>query len=357
MHNLRRPAFLAALLASGAVLLTLPLVTGFWGRLHPAFDSLAHVRVHLSVLVILMALPGLFLRGWRAIGAGTILLALAAIASAVVPLGGGEARAAEDGAPTGARYRLLQLNLRYDNATPGKVLSLIGEVQPDVITVEEVAERWKPWLALTSGEYPYRIVCPAPAPIGGVAILSRRPFAHSKPARCYDRGSLAVARVRFGGRSVDVAALHLGWPWPFDQPRQIQNIGGALAALQAPAILAGDFNATPWSAAVAHVAEAGRMRILRGIGSTWLLKPLPDLLRRHAGLPIDNLLVKGPLVAETTRKLPPVGSDHLPVLLEFDLRTDATPPAILQTEVARNYEERKGRPAHTLLSRSYPAPR
>ena len=46
---------LAALLAT--VLLSLPLVGGFFGRLHPAFDSMAHFRVHLAALLMLAALP------------------------------------------------------------------------------------------------------------------------------------------------------------------------------------------------------------------------------------------------------------------------------------------------------------
>ena len=34
-------------------------------------------------------------------------------------------------------YRLLQFNLRFDNRTPEKLLSLIGRTKPDVITLQE----------------------------------------------------------------------------------------------------------------------------------------------------------------------------------------------------------------------------
>ena len=47
------------------ILLSLPLVGGFFGRLHPAFDSLAHFRVHLAVLLVLAALPLLLARAFR----------------------------------------------------------------------------------------------------------------------------------------------------------------------------------------------------------------------------------------------------------------------------------------------------
>ena len=44
-------AFIAMLVLSVA------LVAGFFGTLHPAFDSFAHFRVHLAVLMALCALP------------------------------------------------------------------------------------------------------------------------------------------------------------------------------------------------------------------------------------------------------------------------------------------------------------
>ena len=46
---------LPAFLAIGVVLVSFPLVAGFWGRRHPALDSMAHFRLHLAVLIALMA--------------------------------------------------------------------------------------------------------------------------------------------------------------------------------------------------------------------------------------------------------------------------------------------------------------
>lgn len=312
--------FLPLLLAVGAVLLTVPLVFGYLGGLHLAFDSLAHFRVHLAVLVVLFALPLLFYRGWRSIGLAALALALASIASVSVS-GAGVARAGvAAGENDGARYRLLQLNLRFDNRTPKEVLSLIGRVQPDVITLDEVSAMWRQELKLTESAYPHRLICPAPSGIGSVAILSRRPFLHPSTAECYDRGALAVATVNFGGTAVDIVAIHLGWPWPFEQPWQIGNVGPFLERVGGTAILAGDLNAAPWSAIARRVASAGDMTVLQGIGPTWLAFPLPGALRRIVGLPLDNVFIKGGVVPLDTKRLEGVGSDHLPVLFEFSLR-------------------------------------
>ena len=74
-------------------------------------------------------------------------------------------------------YRLLQLNLRFDNRTPEKVLSLIGRVQPDVITLNEVSAMWSRELAADIGDLSLSHRLHGRNGVGGVAILSRRPFA------------------------------------------------------------------------------------------------------------------------------------------------------------------------------------
>src|ERR1700755_1597353 len=55
IRKMRNP--MASLTFVGMLVLSVPLVAGFFGTLHPAFDSFAHFRVHLAVLLILCALP------------------------------------------------------------------------------------------------------------------------------------------------------------------------------------------------------------------------------------------------------------------------------------------------------------
>src|SRR5690606_18247199 len=122
--------------------------------------------------------------------------------------------------------------------------------------------------------------------------------------------------INFGGTAVDVAALHLGWPWPHRQHRQVEDIAPLLARLSTTSILAGDLNAVWWSQSARMISAAGDLRSLGNIGPTWLFGSAPDVLRRYAGLPIDNLFVKGRVIPTDTRRLSTTGSDHLPVLLE-----------------------------------------
>ena len=96
-------------------------------------------------------------------------------------------------------YRLLQMNLRFNNPTPKKVLSLIGRTNPDVITLDEVSAMWTTELGYIASAYPYRILCPYPNGVFGVALLSRRPFAAGTEPHCEPRGAMAIATVDFGG--------------------------------------------------------------------------------------------------------------------------------------------------------------
>ncbi len=336
MKKSRTASALPAILAIGAVLISVPLVAGYWGRLHPAFDAMAHFRMHLAVLIAILSLPLIFIRGWRQIGAAGTVLGLAALSATLLPgqNAAGTARAEAADMPA-ARYRLLQMNLRYDNPTPKQVFSLIGQTRPDIVTLNEVSSMWVEELKFLEATYPYRVICPPPARIGGVAILSRRPFASSSAYACYDRGSMAVATVRLGADPVEIAALHLGWPWPYEQHRQVERVSPVLQRLGKTAILAGDLNATPWSATAHRVAAAGELDIVPGVGPTWLKRLVPEPVRRVAGLPIDHVFSKGRIVPIAISRPQDAGSDHLPVLFEFGIMPDAE-QNILEVKLAQN---------------------
>ncbi|MBU0581967.1 MAG: endonuclease/exonuclease/phosphatase family protein [Alphaproteobacteria bacterium] len=316
----RRPVLGATALAL-VVLISLPLVAGFFGRLHPAFDSFAHFRIHLAILLVACAVP-LLLGAFRREALMAIAFGLAAITTvtgaaflpglrpvhaAFAPRDGDE--------PV---YRLLQINLRFDNREPEKVLSLIARERPDVVTLNEVSAMWAKKIALLEAAYPYRLVCTMDNYAGGVTILSLRPFAQGAEGRCIDGGTFATATIDFGGRPLDIAAMHLHWPWPFDQAEQVAGMTADLAGLPETVLLAGDLNATPWSAAAQQIAEAGGLRQVGPIGATWHYRLLPEFLR-FTGLPIDQVFAKGNVRVHSARRLEPVGSDHLPVLVEFSL--------------------------------------
>jgi endonuclease/exonuclease/phosphatase (EEP) superfamily protein YafD len=309
----------SALLCAAMLALAAMLAFGLAGAWSPWLDAFTHFRAHFAVAMALLALLLLATR-FRLLAMAGLVFAIACFST--VPggpafFGLGPVQAGfQPKAGDQPIYRLLQMNLRFDNATPEKVLSLIGRTQPDIITVEEASNMWRGKLDLLSHAYPYRFYC---GRAFGAAILSRRPFEEGTEQRCSTHGTLATATVDLGGRTIDVAAIHMGWPWPRQQTWQIGSISEPLAALGETAIMAGDCNAAPWSGAVRRLATIGGLTVMPSVGPTWMWRRLPDALR-FAGLPIDQVFSKGDVVIHSAEKMAPAGSDHLPILVEFSLR-------------------------------------
>ena len=96
-----------------------------------------------------------------------------------------------------------------------------------------------------------------------------------------------------------------------------------LAAMAETAILAGDLNATPWSAASARIADAGGLTPVGPLGPTWLYRAAAGVpaLRRPADRPGLRQGRRRRALGAHARS---VGSDHLPVLVEFSLKAAET---------------------------------
>ena len=313
MKQTRRPGRLSLALLIVAVALSVPLVLGLFGAVHPAFDSFAHFRLHLAAATGLGALPLLATVLWRE---GLMAIAFAAAITATTFTNGGRADAAPATHETGLTFTLLQFNTRFDNADPKALVRLLAREQPDIVTLQEVSVGMRGWLERTRGTYAFQHYCDSHRVIGGAAILSRRPWTAGHSPSCAEDGYVAQATVDLAGTAVDVAAIHLPWPWPHGQADRIAQLEPVLAGLAANAVIAGDFNAAPWSAAMRSVAATSRATVLSP-GATWLGFGLPLALRPLAGLPIDHVLVKGAAALEKPWRLGDAGSDHLPVMLRF----------------------------------------
>ena len=266
---------------------------------HPSLDSLAHFRLHMAVLLCLGAALLVLLRDW----VPAVLVALAAV-SAIASMG-----AAVQGVARfpGADVTLLQFNTRFDNATPEAILSQVAAHSPDVITLQEVSSRTSIVLKRLEAGYPHQLACPF-AGVGGVAVLSRHPLT---ARHCAEGLGLAWVRVGMGSQEVTVASLHLHWPWPYRQSQQIAEMMPLLSTLPRPAVIAGDFNAAPWSSAVARVADATGTAVAPGLRLTFE-RPVPGLGAMPL-LALDHVLVPAGAPADV-RTGNRAGSDHLPLV-------------------------------------------
>lgn len=288
------------------------IVVGFAGAYGRPFDSLSHFRAHLGALAAILAFVALARRrpALALASAGAATLALAAslpwmLPQAPVP-------------PGGASYTLLQMNLRWNAADKALALQRVADARPDVVTLQEMTPEWRAMLAPLSESYPYQVHCDgADGFVGDSALLSRRPFVPGAETVCDERNSIAAARVDFNGTPVTIVSHHQLWPWPRGQWRRFDRLAPTLEDLAQPLILAGDFNAVPWSRFVQSYAEATGTAILPGIGPVWFPHPLPASLARYAGLPLGNVLASPQVTVLSVERMAATSSDHLPILVRF----------------------------------------
>jgi endonuclease/exonuclease/phosphatase (EEP) superfamily protein YafD len=297
---------LRSLVLLAATLLSLVIFASLFGAFWPILDSIAHFRFHLLVLLAALTVLIALFRRWR------WCMALAAVWGAgVVSLS--PALPFLDDKTNGAVLRLVQFNSLFNNPTADVSLKWILSQKPDFVTLQEVSSNT---LAIYEGlatELPHGVFCKF-ATVGGVAVRSRYPLTASD---CKAGQGFAWVQANVNGKSLSIASLHLHWPYPYGQWKQLANLSASFKAVPRPVVLAGDFNAAPWSAAVKTVAADTDTRVAPGLRFTLKMGaagigPIPFL-------PIDHVLLPDTASLQMIDKGPSIGSDHLPLLVRFTL--------------------------------------
>ena len=313
--------FFKTIIALAAAFTGVFILFSFLAPWYPMADSVAHFRFHLTAFMLLEAvLLAAVVRDWRFAGVSLAVSAagIAGMAPAFPAWGGADA---DDGVPT---ITIVQLNLSFRNATPGAVADFIRGEQADIVTLQEVTGKTGRVIDILAEDYPFHVFCTGGA-VGGQAVLSRLPRAPGLAGGCVNGRGMAWMRVMVGRQPVSVASLHLHWPYPFRQDSQIGRLEDHLQDLPRPVLLAGDFNAAPWSHAVDRVARATDTTVAGGLRFSFDIK-----LRSWTppiAMPIDHILLAEDLAPLDIRLGPGPGSDHRSVVAKLALPPG---PAVVQ---------------------------
>ncbi|UCH75641.1 MAG: endonuclease/exonuclease/phosphatase family protein [Rhodospirillales bacterium] len=310
--------FSRRLIVIGASLNAFALALGFAAPLLPLGDSFAHFRLHLTATMLLMAILLLILRHWKTAGAAGMislvgLIGLNPAYSAPVPIAS---------AAPAAPITLVQLNLSFRNRTPEAVADFVRAEGADIVTLQEVTSQTARVITLLEKEYPHRVLCPF-ARVGGVAVISRLPTGAEPSRGCIGGQGLAWLRVVAAGREISVGSVHLHWPYPFDQSRQIDRLEDRVRSIPRPLVLAGDFNAAPWSHAVGRMAEASGTEVAGGLRFTFDLRPIS--WAPAIPLPIDHVLLPAGVSPVGLGVGPKAGSDHRSVVARLLVSPSQSP--------------------------------
>jgi endonuclease/exonuclease/phosphatase (EEP) superfamily protein YafD len=284
--------------ASLVLLSALPLIGGYLGWLHPLGDSLGVFRLQGAGLLAVVSALALFA---GAATAGRLGMVLALVAG--VPLAWSYQG---DGAP-GGDLRLYQKNMLFRNDDLSGLQADIRAAAPDVLTLQEVSDPNRALLADLADLLPHQHWCPFAA-VGGTAIATRLP---PVPGEALCAPGLAALKVTGPKGPLWLVSVHLHWPWPYGQAAHVANLLPAFEGMEAPVVMAGDFNMVPWSDALAALRHATGTTHAGPVRGTYTgFQPLLTL-------PIDHVLSPGGGAMETR---PGLGSDHLGLLADLSLQ-------------------------------------
>jgi endonuclease/exonuclease/phosphatase (EEP) superfamily protein YafD len=213
---------------------------------------------------------------------------------------------------------VVSANLNAGNDDPSALQRWARGLDADLLLLQEVNPRSAARLA-GWGDYPHQLLAPEDGPFG-LAVLSRHRL--GQVALREPPGQTPHARLQVhwdAGRApapvpLALAVLHPMPPLSAHYHRQRDALLATEAVWAAgaglPALMAGDFNASPWSSAMRQPGAAG-MRRATGLTPTW-----PAAL---PAIPIDQILVSGHWRVVESGVGPQVGSDHRPVFVRLAL--------------------------------------
>lgn len=189
---------------------------------------------------------------------------------------------------------------------------------PDVVFLQEFTERAQHALntAALVKRYPHRVEAPQPDQFG-LAVLSHLPLAHAQTVDSPDARITRQLRVTLTfaeGKAVRLSALHPMPPLNADYARTRDETlireAQHLAQSDGLALIAGDFNTTPWARGL--FAIDSQFRRASGLAGTW-----PNAWGWVSVLPLDHVLASPGWQLLGAGHGPDLGSDHRPVIVRL----------------------------------------
>ncbi len=290
---------------------------GFFGKWHYLLDLGSHFRIQAAGALLI---SGLFLwllkrQRWAAV---SFIIGLGLTAS-LWPF----FRPSPAAAPSNT-YRLLSMNVLTSNPRRDLVIDDIIKSDPDFIVLQEINASWIESLDEALGSsWPYHKSVPRSDNFG-IAMYSKTPWKSCDVVEYSTMWPLPSLSAWFplpDGSELRLITIH---PPPPTNRRLWHSRNALFAGLAADVqtaghertIIAGDFNCSPWSYWFSRLLkESGLQNSANGQGLniTWMPNPISV-----CGLPIDHVLV-GPEIQVSQRMVGPyVGSDHRPVIVDFE---------------------------------------
>lgn len=222
---------------------------------------------------------------------------------------------------------LLIANVYQENTDTGSCLRQILELDPDLVMLVETDSWWKGELDKKLLEkYPY-ILSKCLDNTYGILLYSRFELIGPTVKFLVEKDVPSIhTKVRLPcGKVIQLYGLHPKPPVPHENARSTERdaeillVGKEARSLNLPVIVAGDLNDVAWSYTTELFLKVSRLldpRRGRGFYNTFHAK--------HWFLrwPLDHIFCSGHFQLVSLRRLPPIGSDHFPILVALQLAAE-----------------------------------
>lgn len=310
-------------LAAALVALLLALQTK---ALLPAIDILSPLTGHLFVLAaaaVLACRAATVPRAALTLAAGAVVAVLAH--GFLAP--SSPERAWRTGEPRRSGLRVVALNTWHQQHDTTAIESYLRSADADVVVLSELdAGSKRTMIEALRDVYPHQVSCAEIWPCS-MALLSRFPLEEAGAERIdLDTPPMVWARVRppLAGapEGVTVVGTHVHRPSrnPWRHLRQLDALAQRVLAIKGPLVVAGDFNAGPFSHGFQDFSRKTGLSRHATMAPTWPAWPvaLPQVA-------LDHVLVSADLAVVRGGTGPKAGSDHLPVWAEVAPRDTGDP--------------------------------
>ncbi len=224
----------------------------------------------------------------------------------------------------GIPVRAMLINVNTHSGDPELVRAELEHWSPTVVVLEEISESWVEDLAPVLAAYPHNIVRPRSDNFG-IGIYSQLPLRNTQ-SKLLSNASVPTlfAEVEWQGGDFQLIATHpvppVGAEYSANRNQQLEALAETVNPAM-PTLLVGDLNTTPWNTYFQQLlrdADLIDSSKHRGLQTTWPTSIWP------MRIPLDHVLHTTEIRVLNRWVGSDIGSDHLPVVLDFDLRPNST---------------------------------
>lgn len=227
-----------------------------------------------------------------------------------------------------AELSILASNVLMTNRNSGQLIELIDRHEPDIVVTLESDAWWEQQLAEIETERPYAVKCPLDN-LYGMHVYSRWPLLGAETRFLIedDVPSIHATVQHPNGQYIDMHFLHPAPPSPTENEKSTARDAELVTVARlvarrpgSPVVVTGDLNDVAWSSTTRLFRKISGLldpRVGRGMFNTYHAK------WRMIRWPLDHIFVSAHFGLVSMERLPPMGSDHFPVLTRLAIEKSA----------------------------------